>query len=241
MPYFDEPGLRFDMGPKIRFDDPRTLQEILNPTIRPMIDVVLDIHKLSPGDLATKAKAIKTALTGNAKFTGLDAALTSLGTAVATLEGDQVLVLTKKSELTQAVSARDDAQGVVIDQLNALAVEVGKQAQTVDDVVSAGMRGKKQPAAAAMPGQVTGLAVTTSDTENALDAQCNSQADADYFEYQITTDPAGATGWALKGTSKTSTWTVKDLTSGDKVWVRARGVNSTGSGPWSSPVCRRVA
>jgi hypothetical protein len=51
----------------------------------------------------------------------------------------------------------------------------------------------------------------------------------------------GATGWALKGTSKTSTWTVEDLTSGDKVWVRARAVNSADSGPWSSPVCRRVA
>jgi len=229
------------MGPEIRYDDPRTLQEILNSPIKPMIEVVLDIRKLSPADLAVRAKAIKIALTGNDKFTGLDAALTSLGTEVATLEEDQVLVLTKKSDVTEAVSARDDSQGVVIARLNGLAMEVGKQAETVEDVVSAGMRGKKQPAPTAIPGQVTGLALTTSDTENALDAQCNSQPDADYFEYQITTDPAGATGWVLKGTSKPSKWTVEDLTSGDKVWVRARAKNSKGEGPWSSPVCRRVA
>lgn len=229
------------MGPAIRFDDPRTLQEILNPTKKPMIDVVLDIRKLSPADLATKATAIKTALTGNAKFTGLAAALTSLGTEVATLETDQALVLNKKSAVTEAVSARDDAQGAVINRLNALAAEVAKQAQTDADVVSAGMRAKKQPTPAAIPGQVTGLAVTTSDTESALDAHCNSQAGADYFEYQTTVDPAGATGWALKGTAKTSQWTIEDLTSGDKVWVRARAVNSKGSGAWSTPVCRRVA
>lgn len=241
MPYYDEPGLRFDMGPHIRFDDPRTLQEILNSTTKPMIEVVLDIRKLSPADLATKATAIKTALTGNAKFTGLAAGLTSLGTEVATLETDQAVVLNKKSAVTEAVSARDDAQGAVIARLNALAVEVGKQAQTEADVVSAGMRAKKQPTPAVIPGQVTGLAVTTSDTEDALDAHCNSQSDADYFEYQTTVDPAGATGWALKGTSKISQWTIEDLTSGTKVWVRARAVNSKGAGAWSTPVCRRVA
>ena len=206
-----------------------------------MIEVVLDIRKLSPADLATKAKAIKAALTGNPKFTGLDAALASLGTEVGTLDDAQVLVVTRKSAVTEAVSARDDAQGAVINRLNALGVDVGKQAQTEEDVVSGGMRAKKQPVAAALPGQVTGLAVTTSDTENALDAHCNSQDDADYFEYQTTTDPAGATGWVLKGTSKISQWTMKDFTSGDKVWTRARGKNSTGEGPWSPPVCRRVA
>jgi hypothetical protein len=206
-----------------------------------MIEVVLDIRKLAPADLATKAKAVKKALTGNPKFTGLDAAVASLGTETDTLEEDQSDVLLKKSKVTEAVSKRDDSQGAVIDRLNAIAVEVGKQAQTEEDVLSAGMRGKKQPAPTAIPGQVTGLSVTTSDTENAVDVHCNSQPDADYFEYQITTDPAGETGWALKGTSKISQWTVTELTSGTKTWVRARGKNSKGEGPWSTPVCRRVA
>jgi hypothetical protein len=241
MPYFDEPGLRFDMGPHVRFDDPRTLQEILNPTPTPMIEVVLDIRKLSPADLATKARAIKVALTGNPKFTGLDTALASLATETGTLDTDQAEVLLRKSKVTEAVSKRDDSQGAVIDRLNAIAVEVGKQAQTEEDVLTAGMRGKKQPTPTAIPGQVTGLSATTSDTEKALDAHCNSQDDADYFEYETTTDPAGETGWALKGTSKISQWTVTDLTSGTKTWIRARGVNSKGRGPWSSPVCRRVA
>jgi hypothetical protein len=206
-----------------------------------MIDVVLDIRRLSPADLATKARAIKVALTGNPKFTGLDTVLASLGTETGTLETDQADVLLKKSKVTESVSKRDDSQGAVIDRLNAIAVEVGKQAQTEDDVLTAGMRGKKHPAPTAIPGQVTGLSVTTSDTEKALDVHCNSQPDADYLEYETTTDPAGETGWALKGTSKISQWTVTDLTSGTKTWIRARGVNSKGHGPWSSPVCRRVA
>jgi hypothetical protein len=46
--------------------------------------------------------------------------------------------------------------------------------------------------------------------------------------------------WITKLQPTTSRWKLEDLTSGQRVWVRARGIGPNGAGPWSDAVTKIV-
>lgn len=90
------------------------------------------------------------------------------------------------------------------------------------------------------PGQILNLAVTAADGDAALDVSFDPDPLARIYDVQITsTDPVNGP-WTTKEQPTASTVTLTGLTSGQRVWVRVRGVGANGNGPWSDPATKIV-
>ena len=84
------------------------------------------------------------------------------------------------------------------------------------------------------------FSVTAVDHDGALDAQNDPIAGAKTYEMQVKTVDPLAGPWTTKVQPTASRWTLEGLTSGQRVWVRVRGVGSNGPGPWSDPATKIV-
>lgn len=87
--------------------------------------------------------------------------------------------------------------------------------------------------------QVQNFSVTAGDEDGELDYHHDRVAGARLYERQSATDPNG-TAWTDRGTSTKSKGSVSGLTSGTRIWLRARAVGATGPGPWSAPASKIV-
>jgi hypothetical protein len=243
VPNYDEgPFLRFD-DPLVRYDDPRSYQQILDSLNKRMFDVALDIKGLSVPDLIQRAKDIKAGIADNAVFTSLAAKLTALQTAIDTLTTKQTEQQAAKAAAETATGVRDDAAQVVKDKLRDLSKDVGQLAVTPADVESALMRVKGATGPKPVPAQPTGLELKVGDEEGELSGQCNGQPGiVEYYEIQFTTTDPNAPGvvWQFSGTSGKSRFDLENLPTGEKVWVQLRACNARGKSPWSDPACKRV-
>lgn len=84
------------------------------------------------------------------------------------------------------------------------------------------------------PAQVLNLSVTAGDAEGSLDVQFDPQDNVTY-EVQITTGDPITGPYTTKAQPTASHVNIPGLTSGTRVWVRARAIGSKGPGPWSDP------
>ena len=60
------------------------------------------------------------------------------------------------------------------------------------------------------------------------------------YEIQLTTADPLVGPWETKARPTASTETITGLTSGQRVWVRVRGIGTKGEGPWSDPATKIV-
>ena len=95
-------------------------------------------------------------------------------------------------------------------------------------------------AATTPPGMINNLRLTAGDEAQALDGSFDPEELAYTHDVQLTTvDPVNGP-WTTVLTPTASVFKLTGLTSGQRVWVRVRGVGSQGPGPWSDPFTKIV-
>jgi hypothetical protein len=169
----------------------------------------------TPDPTTTVLTAKVTAI--NTKRGQVTAAQTALDTKVAelqTLEEELDDLLTLESAYIQQTSNGDAAK------IALLPVEV-----------------KATPGPTTAPAQVLDLKLAPGLNPGEVKSALKKTAGAKGYEYQKSSDPNEPTGWSHLDTSPGTRTTFNGLTSGAKLWVRARAVGGkkTGKGAWSDP------
>ncbi len=92
----------------------------------------------------------------------------------------------------------------------------------------------------AAPDQVINFTLTGGEDEGALDGQHDPADGAKTYEVALATVDPIAGPWVTVLQPTTSSWSLTGLTSGQRVWVKVRGIGSNGHGPWSDPATKIV-
>ena len=107
-------------------------------------------------------------------------------------------------------------------------------------ILSAGLSVRASKTPQTVPAQVTNLSLSAGDNEGSLDAHWDPLPNAKSYEVQSSADPFTPTSFTTRDTVTKSSATLTGLTSGTRVWVRVRAINSAGKGPWSDPAVKTV-
>jgi len=235
MAVFYDSGVRFDSG--AYYDDVSSPPSRKHHMAKPR----LNLDQLTCEQKLTLYNEIKTKLTGNANFptpTPTVAAYTALIATATTKHAEwtdaQQLGKTKTVERADAFAASDAATTQLAGFVEAAS---GGDAAKIE---SAGMSVRAPKTPPAVPAQVLDLALTAGDFPGTLDVAFDPQAGAKSYEVQTSPDPMTETSWVFKMSLAKSSGTIPGLTSGSKVWVRARAVGAKGAGPWSDPAVKVV-
>ena len=165
----------------------------------------------TPVALTGKVTAINTK---RGEVTAAQSVLDTKPSELAVLEGqlDDLLIL--EAAYIQKTSAGDETK------INLLPVEM-----------------KASPGPTTAPGQVTDLKLSPGANAGEVKSALKKTTGAQGYEYEYTTDPTKPDTWEHLETSSGSRTTFTGLTSGSKIWVRARAVGGkkTGKGAWSDP------
>ena len=90
------------------------------------------------------------------------------------------------------------------------------------------------------PAQILNLFLTAGDASGTLDLTFDPDALAKTYEVQITTTHPIDGPWTTMVQPTTSYTKLTGLTSGQRVWLRVRGIGSNGPGAWSDPATKIV-
>ena len=90
------------------------------------------------------------------------------------------------------------------------------------------------------PGQIKNFSLTAGDNDGQVDVSFDPDPVAKTYEVQLSTVDPVAGPWITKATPTASTCSITSLTSGQRIWGRARGIGANGSGPWSDPATKIV-
>lgn len=146
-----------------------------------------------------------------------------------------------KAGLAGLKEARDAATDVLRAQHNAMGSAL--EAETTDPVALAATGydlADSNAAATTPPGMIDNLQLTAGDEVGALDGSFDPDDLAYTNEVQMTTVDPVSGPWATVQNITTSVFKLTGLTSGQRVWVRVRGIGSQGAGPWSNAVTKIV-
>jgi hypothetical protein len=90
-------------------------------------------------------------------------------------------------------------------------------------------------------GRVMNLVLSEGDHSGTLDWMCKPLRGASAYELWISPDPMSDTSWKFADTATKSSGTLKNLTSGDMVWVQVRGKGADPEpGEFSDPAKKTV-
>jgi hypothetical protein len=236
MAFYDDPsGLtRYD-SPGVFYDDVSPV-----PAGRKKMKITLNLSKKSILDAIVYCRLIVQKMTGNAKFTTPDPALTDLTAAALAAETANTAYEASKETTKQLLTVRNQKW----DAMNALitneAAYVGPHSATAADVESAGFTATLPAGPTVLPDQVSNFTVSSGDNDGSLDYQWDADAKAKTFELETSPDPVTVSSFTHRDTVTKSHCNVPGLPSGSRVWGRARAVNGAGKGPWSDPVSKIV-
>lgn len=206
-----------------------------------MFEINLNLKNINFGTLITRVRATVTAFLDHTDvFPTPDPELASVTAKANALADTIVLRDAAKASAKALTSEVDELATQLKDLYKGLGSYVGKKATTEAQVNSVLMEVKGKPAPRPVPDRVEGLELSPADHDGGLDSHWDPDSDADHFELETNDDPDNATTWKHKCTCTNSRVQINDLISGARVWVRVRGVNAAGAGPWSDPVARRV-
>ena len=236
MLFYDTPALTYDSG--AHYDDATTSPQ---PNRRIMAKVKFSLKGVSDTDTLQTCNNLKTALTGNANFTTPTPTLTAFGAKITSAQAK--LTASDNAAVTSKQATAD--KDVELDALRALAMQlVGYVDLTANGdeskILSAGLSVRAAKTPASPPGQVANLSLTAGDNEGALDAHWDPITNAKSYEVQLSPDPFTSTSYVTRDTVTRSSSTLTGLTSGARVWVRVRAINSAGKGAWSDPAVKTV-
>jgi hypothetical protein len=141
---------------------------------------------------------------------------------------------------TAALAVRDEHVQAIIAGIN---VYIGSmESHTLQDAVklqSLGLPLRSTPTPP-QPCLAPVLVATVSADVEEMRVKWPAQVQADSWIVQTSPDPMLPTSWVQADVVSEPKIRLTGLTSGQKRWVRVRGVNRLGHGPWSDPVCRMI-
>lgn len=236
MNFYDTPGLTYDSG--ALYDDTAAPPQ---PQRKTMAKVRFTFKGMSDVDSLQACNDLKTALTGNANFSTPPVTLTAFGTAITTAQTKLTAADNAASAAKQATADKDTA----LNALKALGMQlVGYVDLTAagdeSKILSAGLsvRAAKSPQSVPLP--VQNLSLTAGDNAGTLDVHWDHLDNAKSYEVQTSPDPFTATSFVAADTVTKSSTTLAGFTSGAKIWVRVRAINSAGKGAWSDVAVKVV-
>jgi len=236
MAEYDTPGLTYDSG--VLYADLMPPPAILKKN---MAKAKFTLKNLPDNDVILKCTDLKVALTGNANFTNLPVTLAAFGTQIGTAQTK----LTASDNALAASKLATADKDTEIETLIGMAMQiVGYVDLTANGdeskILSAGLSIRAQRAPQTIPTQVVNLSVTAGDNAGSLDAHWDPPGNAKSYEVQTSPDPFTDATWKTADTLTNSKVTLAGYTSGAKIWVRVRAINSKGKGPWSDPSVKVV-
>jgi len=236
MPFYDAPSVTYDSG--LLYDD---IISPPQPKRKNMAKVKFSLKDVPDGDVIQTCTELKTSLTGNANFPTPPVTLTAFGTQITASQTKLTASNNAAAASKQATADKD----VSMDALKAIAMQiVGYIDNTANGdesmILSAGLSVRAAKSPASVPNQVQNLSLTVGDNAGSLDAHWDSMDGVKSFEAQVSPDPFTLTSFVTADTVTKSSTTLTGLTSGSRVWVRVRAINSAGKGAWSDPAVKVV-
>jgi hypothetical protein len=242
-PHYDEVGVVYDGAffysdglPDVPTPTPEnTRMASLSPGFsRLNVKQLIALAELVASKLAPAAPATPPLPNMAAKVTALSAASTAAKTADDTYEA-------AKAALVNLKATRDQKADELRMAHKSCASAVESEAGGEETLLSASGYAL---AAVATPGvpvaQISNLSVTASSMDGALDAVWDPDPSARTYDVQVTTVDPVAGPWVTRQQPTGSAASVDGLTSGNRVWIRVRGVGPKGPGPWSDPATKIV-
>jgi len=147
-----------------------------------------------------------------------------------------------KSALVNLKNARDDAADALRAEHKVVisAVEAESRGEATELSSSGYPLGSSTSQNATVPGVIGNLALTAGDADATLDLSYDPEPNSKTYDVQITTVDPLLGPWTTHAQPTTSSLLLSGLTSGQRVWVRVRGVGSKGAGGWSDPATKIV-
>lgn len=147
-----------------------------------------------------------------------------------------------KASLVALKNARDDEADKLRVEHNAVISAVESEARGNVTMAAASGYPLAAPSttSSSPPAQIANLSLSAGDSDGTLDASYDPAPLAVSYEVQLTSVDAVNGPWATKEQPTASSVTLTGLTSGQRVWVRVRGIGANGSGPWSDPATKIV-
>ena len=234
--FYDTPGLTYDSG--VVYDDvtlpPTTKRKV-------MAKVKFSLNQVSDVDTLQTCSDLQTALTGNANFTTPVPPLATFGTAITMAQAALTASNNAAAASKQATADKDAAMATLAALAMQLVAYVDLTAAGDESkILSAGLDVRAAKTPQTVPGQVQNLSLTAGDNAGSLDAHWDFLANGKSYEVQTSADPFTNTSFVTADTVTKSSTTLTGLTSGAKMWVRVRGINSAGKGAWSDPSVKVV-
>lgn len=241
-PRFDQPGVRFDAG---FFFDGSPDSTTPKPR-KKMASLKLNLSRQNPAQLIASTDIVLAKMDPAAPATP---AIPGLTTETAALKAKRDTAFDANKAYEDALAgieplrlARNAAMDDLRTENTAFAAAISAKAKG-DPVILASSGyplAAEKTVSSDPPAQVVNLTLTQGDMDGVLDGAHDPAARAVSYEVQLTTvDPVnGPFTTVLQPTG--SRWVLEGLTSGQRVWVRVRGIGSNGHGPWSDPATKIV-
>jgi hypothetical protein len=219
------------------FWDSSAAQEIIRKKMK--IAVALNLFGLKPEEKVAKLQTAITKCTGNATVPTPDPTVVDCQAAHDAADVGIKAVDAEEETLKTLRMHRDQLVDAAMLKYSALGSFVEVKAIKANDpsiVTGAGfdLAGAVTPTPNVVS-RVTNLALTHGDFDGSVDASWDRDKKAKSYKVQMSIDPLTDASWKEVDTTSKSSYTLKNLTSGQKIWVRVCAVGSNGSGPWSDP------
>jgi hypothetical protein len=198
--------------------------------------IKLGLDRLSPDQLVALATAIKTALTGNAKFPAPNPTLVAFAALITALTNAINAYNVSVDATATALATRNAAVEALRTALSQWMAYVESLAATEADVHSAGMTPRRAAAPVGPMPKVQGIKLSISDHPGDTDWMCLPVTGASVYILQINrVNPDTEAEWKYADSSTRSSGTLKGNAPG-KIWVRvaAKGADAE-PGPWGDP------
>jgi hypothetical protein len=201
---------------------------------RRMNQIKLGLNHKNAVQRLAQGNAIKSALTGNPDFPLLDPPLSDLDTVLAELEArltERELTVKAAQAATESLRAAEAAYDIVITRMAAFAVSA--VAGDAAKLERGGFALRREGTPTRQLAQVANLRVETNGFAGRLKLRWEPVRRAKVYQVQLSSDPQLEANWTTVDPSPSSTMTLDRLVSGQRIWVRVRGVARGIVGPWS--------
>jgi hypothetical protein len=240
-PHYDEVGVTYDGGffyadglPDNPPVPPRKRKRMSSSPFNLNLSRLTREQFLSMVNTATAA--LDPVAPGTPPIAGISTEVTALKASAATATTKKAAWEAAKAALVTAKAEMDAAIDAAKDDTRAMASVIEGKAKGNLAVLSLStlpLAGASVPST--VPSQISNLSVSASDMDGALDVHWDPEINSTSYEVEVTTTDPVAGPYVSKPSETTSSTTIPGLTSGQRAWVRVRGVGPKGSGPWSDP------